>query len=212
MAPVQVSRYREKDRGRQMNNLLKSAVAATMMALTMSSTVQASGPAGAGRGLSTANTTMISLGRNTLAPFAFMKFCVKNPQDCQASHQASRIAWNSTARSLVGKVNRLVNRTMIPMNDVVETWNAGGASGDCEDNALTKRRALIKLGVPSSALRIATARTSSGAGHAVLVVSTDAGDMVLDNRFDRIKPWKKTDLQFIRIASAQNPMIWNAVY
>lgn len=195
-----------------MKHFFKAVVTATVLALASSNTAYAFGPAGAARGLSVQHTKMISVGPNALAPFAYIRFCVQTPADCQRNSKTARVAWNSNARKVISSVNRLVNRTMIPMNDTVESWNAGTASGDCEDSALTKRRALIKLGLPASALRIATARTSSGAGHAVLVVSTTAGDMVLDNRVDQVKHFKKTDLRLLRIASGENPMIWNAVY
>ena len=35
-----------------------------------------------------------------------------------------------------------------------------------------------------------------------------AGDLVLDNRFSEIKPWKKTDLTWIMMQSQKSPRIW----
>jgi predicted transglutaminase-like cysteine proteinase len=93
-----------------------------------------------------------------------------------------------------------------------DTGSAGGGAGDCEDFALTKRRKLIQQGIPASALRIAVAMTPSGEGHAVLLVRTRAGDFVLDNRTNRMLKWNQTDLSWVKIASAENPMIWRAAF
>lgn len=187
------------------------ALAATLPLLAISEAAVAAGPAQAARGHALSSFKTLPVGNYALAPFAFIRFCVDNPDDCRAGQKPTRVSWTGASRSLVAKVNSRVNRTMIPRNDTVESWNADTAAGDCEDYALTKRRALIRLGVPASALRIATARTANRVGHAVLVVNTTAGDMVLDNRTNSIRLWKNTDLDFIRIASAENPRIWKAV-
>ena len=90
-------------------------------------------------------------------------------------------------------------------------WNVGTTSGDCEDFALTKRRALIRAGIPASSLLMAVARTRYGEGHAVLVARTTAGDFVLDNRGNALREWHRTDLSWLKIASAENPRIWYAM-
>lgn len=152
----------------------------------------------------------INLGQYTLAPFAFTRFCIENPSDC-LSAPAARVSWTSTARRAVAEVNRRVNREITPVNDVTDTWDVDVTAGDCEDYALTKRRALLAMGIPTSALRIATAITPNGVGHAVLVVSTTKGDFVLDNRDSELRLWRETDLRFLKIASAANPDIWQNV-
>ena len=54
--------------------------------------------------------------------------------------------------------------------------------GDCEDYAIAKQQLLIEQGIPHETLGIATAYTKRGY-HAVLVVSTDKGHIILDNNF-----------------------------
>ena len=61
-----------------------------------------------------------------------------------------------------------------------------GGFGDCEDFALAKKRALENQGVPSC---LATCWTETGGYHAVLVVRTDQGDYVLDNRYESVWGW-----------------------
>ena len=77
-----------------------------------------------------------------------------------------------------------------------------------EDYALTKRQQLLNAGWPSGALRIATARLNNGVGHAVLIVSTTKGDLVLDNRTNVVKPWFAAQLRWVKIQSPQDPNKW----
>jgi predicted transglutaminase-like cysteine proteinase len=69
-------------------------------------------------------------------------------------------------------------------------------NGDCEDYALEKRQALLEAGIPGSALFLAVGHSRATGRHAVLVVSTDSGDYVLDNMTPHIVPW------------SQAPYIW----
>lgn len=194
-----------------MLKIITLAAAAAITFVAVSDSAFAAGPAQFARSLQHFSSKTLPEGKYALAPFAFMRFCAANPTDCRGEGRKVTIAWKGKTRSLIHRVNWTVNRKMIPLNDAVESWDAGRGAGDCEDNALTKRRELIKLGIPSSAVRIATARTSRGIGHAVLIVSTSAGDMVLDNRTSAIKLWNRTDLTFLRVASVENPRIWKAV-
>ncbi len=41
-------------------------------------------------------------------------------------------------------------------------------------------------------------RGRGGAGHAVLIVRTDRGDLILDNKSDIVLPWKQTGYIFIK--------------
>ena len=75
---------------------------------------------------------------------------------------------------------------------------------------MSKRKALIAAGFPASALRLAVVKTRQGEGHAVLVVKTDKGDRILDNRTNAIRAWKQSDLRPIKIAGA-NPLSWSKV-
>lgn len=145
----------------------------------------------------------------TKAPLGMMLFCLKEPTHCRGGG-ASEVRMTAEIKQALKSVNSSVNRSIRPRNDKGDVWSINVKSGDCEDYALTKRAKLISLGVPAGALRLATARTRSGEGHAVLVVRTDKGDFVLDNRTGRVKEWHKTGLRWVAMASA-NPKRWNAV-
>jgi predicted transglutaminase-like cysteine proteinase len=89
------------------------------------------------------------------------------------------------------QVNELVNRTRyVPdsknygMNDYwstpVEFFARGG---DCEDFAIAKYTALRALGVPEERLRVAIVQDlQKNVPHAILIVYTDNGAMILDNQ------------------------------
>jgi len=69
-----------------------------------------------------------------------------------------------------------------------ERWAVVGDKGDCDDYMLTKRAELIADGWPVDSLLPAVCDTAGGR-HAVLVVVTDRGDYVLDNRYPEVMPW-----------------------
>lgn len=114
----------------------------------------------------------------------------------EARLSMSRDLWNALKR-----VNREVNDAMIPASDrqvygVADFWNTpledGARAGDCEDYVLEKRRALLAAGLPRQALNIAIAITSRGESHAVLLVTTDEGEYVLDSLSPWVTPWRET--------------------
>lgn len=174
---------------------------------------QAAGPGGFARNLmNSPGVSYIVANKPTLAPFAHVRFCLQNPGECSRSYGASTVALSSYRYSQLKRINASVNRSIRPTNDASridgDIWQVGANSGDCEDYALTKRKRLIAMGWSPRALRIAVAHTGTGEGHAVLVVKTSQGDLVLDNRTNGIKPWTSTDLRWVKIQSGDNPRLW----
>ena len=80
--------------------------------------------------------------------------------------------------------------------------------GDCEDLQLLKRRILISSGYPRQALMMTVVRDEQGEGHAVLMVRTDHGDFILDNKTDEVKNWQATAYDFYKRQSQENPNEW----
>jgi predicted transglutaminase-like cysteine proteinase len=58
--------------------------------------------------------------------------------------------------------------------------------GSCADFAYTKLLILMGGGIPSDCMGIAICEVPLVGTHAVLLVSTDQGDFVLDNRFPQV--------------------------
>lgn len=148
-------------------------------------------------------------GSRASAPIGLQIFCIQHAEYCRGGGR-SQVAFGDELMKMLNSVNRTINRQIRPRNDRGDVWSINVRVGDCEDYALTKRQRLIELGLPAGSLRIATALTRSGEGHAVLVVRTSQGDLVLDNRSGRIKPWNETGLEWIAISGA-NLRNWRTI-
>ncbi len=114
------------------------------------------------------------------------------------------------------RINTQVNRSIRRSDDYAaygraDYWASGAdhvKRGDCEDYALAKRRALIEAGVPGEALSIAIVRTFRGEMHAVLLVATNEGEVVLDNLSPWILPWNEAPYQWLDRQAPGAPTKW----
>lgn len=114
------------------------------------------------------------------------------------------------------RVNSRVNRSIRRSEDYqtygrADYWAAGSDNvkrGDCEDYVLAKRRALIEAGTPGQALSIAIVRTRQGEMHAVLLVATVEGEVVLDNLSPWVLPWNEAPYQWLDRQAPGAPTQW----
>lgn len=145
------------------------------------------------------------------APFAHVMFCTKSPRECMRSQRTpTAIALDQEKMSELKAVNIKVNKNIRPRNDGgYDTWTLNPKTGDCEDFAITKRHLLLHKGWPTSVLRLAVGFTPSGEGHLVLIISTTANDLVLDNLTNEIRPYQEAGLSWNLIQSSQDPKIWH---
>jgi predicted transglutaminase-like cysteine proteinase len=89
-----------------------------------------------------------------------------------------------------------------------DRWDlAEDGSGDCEDYQLLKRKLLADAGLPRRAMRMTVVIDEKNEGHAVLMVRTDRGDFVLDNKTDSVTPWFQTGYVFVKRES-QDAISW----
>jgi predicted transglutaminase-like cysteine proteinase len=151
----------------------------------------------------------------TQPPPGWVEFCARQPGECPSARTApqhlalSRTAWRDLVR-----INNWVNETIKPLTDlehwgVVERWSyPDDGYGDCEDYALLKRRMLIEAGWPREALLLTLVRGADGEGHAVLTVTTDKGDYVLDNQTENVVVWNETGYRFVKRQSQSDPNVW----
>lgn len=100
-----------------------------------------------------------------------------------------------------------MNERIKPRSEKTDTWSIWPEYGDCDDYALTKRAELVKADIPSGALRMAICKTEKGEGHAVLIVVTDKGEYVLDNRRNDIRKRSATGYKWIAMAT-EDPNKW----
>lgn len=145
--------------------------------------------------------------RRFAPPVGFQIYCLRNPEECRGGG-ASFVTESQALVQQVKAVNKRVNLVIRPKSDVgPDVWTVGAREGDCEDFVLAKRKALMDQGFPSGALRVAYVKTTWGEGHAVLVVKTDKGDLVLDNLTPRVDRLAAMDHRLISMASA-DPLRW----
>jgi predicted transglutaminase-like cysteine proteinase len=150
----------------------------------------------------------------TTIPIGHAQFCKSHADECGAYEHSADVALLTEDRweQLVGTNNRM-NSEIVPITDedlyqVNELWTYPDGYGDCEDIALAKRRALIGEGWEPSTLLMTVVRERNGAGHAVLLVRTDRGDLVLDNQDGNVKLWSETPYQFVKRQSQENAGEW----
>ncbi|WP_406853616.1 transglutaminase-like cysteine peptidase [Alsobacter sp. KACC 23698] len=168
---------------------------------TVSATLVASGAA-------------MTVGKTAPAPRAFYPFCEKSPAECQPTGDVAAFSAGPERMAELVAVNDEVNASVTQVTDlehfgVSDLWTLPtDGKGDCEDIALLKRRKLIDKGWPSGRLLMSAVLDQQGKGHAVLVAVTDQGDVVLDNKRDDVRPWKRTGYFFITRQSQSSPMKW----
>jgi predicted transglutaminase-like cysteine proteinase len=156
----------------------------------------------------------ISDGSPTLAPFQYVRFCLRYPAECKSDPtDKERIDLTAENLDLLRRVNQDVNASIAPTSkgygtDLRDGWSIGPTIGDCNDYAVTKRHELIASGVPAKALRLSVVKTIGGIGHLVLVVATTRGDVVMDNLTEAIRSWQNTDYQWLKIQSASDARYW----
>lgn len=140
------------------------------------------------------------------APLQYQMFCLKHPEQCH-SDKIETITYGWAMLQDLKRINRRVNRQIEPKYEMRDIWSVGVKQGDCEDYVLTKRNRLARLGIPSGALRVAIVDTEKGERHAVLIVKTSRGNLVLDNRRSNIIFTHKTGYQFLKMSS-HDPLRW----
>lgn len=155
-----------------------------------------------------------TVGGTTSIPVGHAEFCQHRPDECRANpNPIAAVPLTEGLWQQLLTVNAGINQAVIPVTDqdlyqVAEFWTYPNGYGDCEDYALAKRRELINAGWPASALLMAVVKQANGEGHAVLMVRTDRGDLVLDNQDGLIKIWTDTPYTFIKRQSQAHAGQW----
>jgi predicted transglutaminase-like cysteine proteinase len=204
--PVVIARfaasYRKPWTGKA-KRCLGSAMAALGIAVTT-----ISDPAGAAfaekASLPTATEATRSHGRADPTT-AWIRFCEQLPEECAINaREPSLVSLNPDIWAAITSVNERVNAMILAVTDqdhwgVVDRWDfPDDGMGDCEDIQLLKRKLLIKAGLPRRAMRMTVVIDELGAGHAVMMIRTDHGDFILDNKRDAVLPWKQTGYVYLK--------------
>lgn len=101
------------------------------------------------------------------------------------------------SKQIVETINDNFNNSITYISDILhynvaEFWNLpADGKGDCEDYAMVKDKELARHGIQGLFMTC----TVPGMGyHAVLIVRTDRGDLVLDNLYTELKYCKNSNL------------------
>ena len=135
----------------------------------------------------------------------WIRFCQQRPEECAvSSSDPATITLTPQAWETLTRVNSQVNAAIRPMTDhehwrVADRWDlAEDGYGDCEDYQLVKRQRLVAAGFPRRALLMTAVLDEDGAPHAVMMVRTNRGDFILDNRHNAVLPWRRTGYIYLQ--------------
>jgi predicted transglutaminase-like cysteine proteinase len=135
----------------------------------------------------------------------WVRFCQQNPAECAVDpDEPATIEMTAKDWQTLNRVNQQVNAAIKAKTDkdhwgVEDIWDfAEDGYGDCEDYQLVKRKRLVEVGFPRRALRMTVVIDEEGAGHAVMMVRTTRGDLILDNKRNAVLPWHKTGYVYIK--------------
>jgi predicted transglutaminase-like cysteine proteinase len=155
------------------------------------------------------------VGQQVVPPYGYIAFCLQNPKECEGGTDAPANMELTPARwAEINEVNDYVNTNIPQIEDIAnygvnELWSYPNKNGgDCEDLALLKRKMLIERGWAPADVLVTVVREWDGAGHAILVVDTDKGEYVLDNKNWAIVAWSDAPYTWVKRQSRERPYIW----
>jgi predicted transglutaminase-like cysteine proteinase len=137
--------------------------------------------------------------------FGWLEFCNRLPAECEVDlAESPTITLTQETWSTIVAVNATVNAAIKPAIDrehwgTEDRWDyPDDGYGDCEDYQVLKRKLLAAAGLPRRALRMTVVLDEGWAGHAVLLVRTDRGEFILDNKTDAILLWEQTGYLYVK--------------
>lgn len=94
------------------------------------------------------------------------------------------------------------------------SWDPLASIGDCKTYSAATALALLERGWPAGAVRVATAfvndgSAQQGASHAVVLVDTDKGTIVLDSRQAGPRPWESLSYIWLSAEVPGSHGSWN---
>lgn len=141
----------------------------------------------------------------------WVRFCENYPAECAVNTaEPETIALTPQIWKTIVSVNQRVNSSVKAITDAdhwgtVDVWGfPDDGKGDCEDYQLLKRRILSESGLPRRAMRMTVVIDELGEGHAVLMIRTNQGDYVLDNKTSSVLPWERTGYVYVKRESQDN--------
>lgn len=152
------------------------------------------------------------------APFAWVEFCKRYAGECRVNlAEPEKIKLTPQIWKTLVAMSARVNKEIEAVTDedhwgVIDRWDlAEDGKGDCEEYVLVKRKRLAEeAGIPRRAMNVTVVLDEQNAGHAVLMVRTDRGDFVLDNKRNAVLPWSQTGYTYIK-RETQDRVGWTSL-
>jgi predicted transglutaminase-like cysteine proteinase len=194
------------------------AMCAVILGAGAPATAQNSGPATTGA-IPNSHSIEAVRGGDSRPPIGWVEFCARRSYAAECAVDTSepdKVELNAKLWRVVTSINQRVNREIEPITDmdhwgVVERWDmAEDGRGDCEEYVNIKRKRLVEAGLPRRALRVVVVIDEENAGHAVLMLRTDKGDYILDNKRNAVLAWHQTGYVFVKRES-QDRIGWVAL-
>lgn len=151
-------------------------------------------------------------------PKGWREMCATSPETCAAPdirRPRAITRLDAEGHDQLAVFNARINAAFEPALDP-DAWGADdlwrvpspGEAADCEDYALAKRARLIEAGWPPESVLLAVVRGDVSPYHAVLLVRTDRGELVLDNLRDEVLDWRSSGYAWVVRQSAEAPERW----
>jgi predicted transglutaminase-like cysteine proteinase len=146
-------------------------------------------------------------------PIGWVQFCAakRYAAECAVDPaEPAKVELTPRLWKMVTTLNTKINQEINPVTDMdhwgtVERWDmAEDGRGDCEEYVLVKRKRLVEAGIPRRALRVVVVIDDENAGHAVLMLRSDKGDFILDNKRNAVLPWHQTGYVYVKRESQEN--------
>jgi predicted transglutaminase-like cysteine proteinase len=155
--------------------------------------------------------------QQTTPLWAWADFCNRHRSECASdAAEPSVVRLTKATWEAINAVNRHVNATIKPLSDqdhwgMVDRWDLPeDGYGDCEDYQLLKRKLLRERGLPQRAMRMTVVIDELNEGHAVLMIRTDRGDYILDNKTNAVLPWDETGYVYVK-REGHDSMAWTSL-
>ncbi|MEH3148215.1 MAG: transglutaminase-like cysteine peptidase [Methylobacterium frigidaeris] len=186
-----------------------------VLAAGLAAAGSAAGPAAAQTLASLPTPSAVTTAMGEARPLvAWVEFCAHYGSECAIDpNEPDTVTLTPRVWQTVNQVNRAVNASLRAVTDqdhwgVPDRWDlAEDGAGDCEDFQLLKRKLLAQNGLPRRAMRMTVVIDEKGEGHAVLMLRSDRGDLILDNKTSAILPWHRTGYTFIK-REGHNSVAW----
>jgi predicted transglutaminase-like cysteine proteinase len=148
---------------------------------------------------------------------AWVDFCRRYASECRVdTNEPEQIELTQKSWKTIISTNLRINREIEPVTDMdhwgqIDRWDmAEDGKGDCEEYVLVKRKKLVEAGFPRRALLVTVVIDDENQGHAVLMVRTDRGDFILDNKRNAVLPWQQTGYIYVKRES-QHKVAWTSL-